>query len=133
MIDIPQIIRDDLTADTAITDLTSSRVWSERTTPPKGYKPSDGAGLCVAIRGGTTPYYRFDNNISLQIKCYAADEVGAQALYRAVYDRLHFATSADARPPIFHSACEVLGQTLEEPDTDWPFVFGFFNLVIRNV
>lgn len=132
MIDIPQIIRDDLTADTNITALTSTRIWSERTTPAKGYTPSDGAGLCVAVRGGTTPYYRFDNNVSLQVKCYAADEVAAQTLYRAVYDRLHFTTSADARPPILSAQCEVLGQTLEEPDTKWPFVVGFFSLIIRN-
>lgn len=132
MIDIPLIIRTDLLADTAISNLVDTRLWSERTTPAKGYSPNDGHALCVAVRGGTTPYYRFDNNVSLQVKCYGVNEVAAQTLYRAVYDRLHFTTSADARPPILNAECEVLGQTLEEPDTDWPFVIGFFSLMIRN-
>lgn len=132
MIDVPLTIYTDATADSAITALTSTRLWMERTTPETGYKPTDGPGLALAIRGGTTEYIGINLRTSLQVKCYAEDRPTAQSLYMAVFDRYHIVSSEFARPPILYSESETIGQTLEEPDTEWVFVLGFFSLVIRN-
>lgn len=135
MIDIPLLLRTDLLADPAISALVGDRIWASRTSPMRGWSPQDGHAICVSIRGGSQlNYVGNDLNVSVQVQCYGSTEFEANRLYRAVFDRLHVIdTSIADRGPICHTEVELMGQPLEEQETEWPFVLGFFKTIIRNI
>ena len=129
MIDAGDAIRDHLLANTALYALVGTRVYAERDVPPPGYQPvTDGACVCVKARGGVPNYTDALLEPSVQAKCYGTDETTANAVYRALYGALHNSGSGVVR----WSQCEVLGQTLTERDTGWPFVLSFHKLWIDN-
>jgi len=117
-----------LADDETLVALTSSRIYAGRDVPPVGYKPSDGACVVFRVRGGGPDYDDALLNPSVQFKCYSEDEVAAFAVYQALYDRLHNGYSAT----ILHAESEVLGQLLEEPDTEWRFVLAYFLVQIKQ-
>lgn len=124
MIDAPAVIRTYLLTQMALTTLTSTRVWSERSTPVAGYKPADGGAVAFKIRGGTTIYSGQAASPSVQFKCYGADELTANAVYRGLFDALNNKQGSGVKAAYI----DVLGQSLTEPDTGWPFVLTFYTV-----
>jgi len=127
MIDASLILYTYLT-QTTLTSLTGDRLWAERLVPLPDYKPHQGQAICFRSRGGPIDYGSQLLRISFQFKCYGLDEARAMAGYRALFDVLHDATHQE----MAHAGLEIAGQTLREPDTDWPFVLSFFGCVFKN-
>jgi len=129
LVDVLDVVRDFLIADTTgVYALTGNRIYAGRDVPPVGYALDDGACMTLRLRGGSMPYEDPHYNASVQVKCYGATEYAAETLYRAVYDRLHMGKSTT----ILHSECEILGQQLEEPGTQWFFTLAYFLVMVRN-
>lgn len=126
MIDAPAVIRDYLTSQSALTALTSTRIWAERATPMTGYAPIQGGAIAFRIRGGVPIYRGSLVSSSVQFKCYGANEAGANTVYRALFDVLHN-TNGGA---IKSAYMDILGQTLSEPNTTppWWFVLTFYTI-----
>lgn len=135
MIDDHKILRDYLVADAPLTALVADRIYAAREVPVKGWKPNSGACVVFKRRGGPpTGESGQVIIVSYQFKCYGGgandgqQTLSAEAVYRAVYDRLHFAQSYD----ILGAELEVGGNILPEPETGWPFVLAFFRLRLRK-
>lgn len=128
MIDALALIRTHLLANTALAALVSTRVYAGRDVPPPGYKPSDGAAITFKLRGGQPDYDDALLNPSVQFRCYGATELAADVCYRALYDALHNAHGAS----VLHGEIEIAGQSLEEPETAWPFVLAYFTVMLRQ-
>lgn len=123
MIDINQRILTFLLTVSPITTLTGTqRLYPGRDIPPKEYQPQLGQALVWKVRGGQTDYSNSQLNPSVQFKSYGATEVAAMTLDRALFD-------AFDRPAtgLFKSVqVEVLGQLIEEPQTNWISVLSFY-------
>lgn len=128
MIDAHAVILEYLEAQAGLVGLTDSRIYAGRDTPPVGYKPDDGVCVTFRVRGGNPDYEDALLIPSVQFKCYASSEADAWALYRTLYDAVHNGNNAE----VLHAESEVLGQLLEEPDTQWVFVLGFFVFMLRQ-
>ncbi len=129
MIDVETAIRDFLKVRPEITQYTGARIYAGRDVPPVGYSlPDNGACIVFRTRGGTPDYDDALLNPSVQFKCYGASEYLAMQVYRALYDVLHGGYDAN----ILHAEAEVLGQSLEEPETQWPFVLTYFTVMVRG-
>ena len=118
-----------LEANGALVALTGSRIYAGRDVPPPGYNPGDGSAITFRVRGG--PGFDEEDAIltpSFQFKCYGADEIKAMTCYRALVDALHNGYTAD----VLRGIQESVGQLLEEPSTEWPFVLVFFTVWIRT-
>lgn len=129
MINPPQLLREFLTAQSAITTAFGTRIWAEVDAPQPGYKPSAGKALVFKIRDGYIPtetaaYLAF----SFQFKCYGPNELAAYQGYMTLFDALNFA----ANQHIKSAEAEVLGQSLREPDSNWPYVLAFFSVRFAN-
>lgn len=125
MIDAPAILHDYLSAQSALTALTSTRIWAERADPAPGYKPGDGAGLAFRSRGGLGLDYSSQVlRLSWQFKCYGANTAAANALYGVLVDVLHDGAGVGIRS----AQLEIPGQTLagDVGGTPWPYVLTFF-------
>lgn len=131
MIDVPAIIHDYLSAQSAITTLTSTRIWAENEVTQTGYKPDDGGAIVFRIRGGRGADML---NPSVQFKCYGVTPVTANAVYRALFDALH-ETRANGYG-ISYAENEVLGQTLREPEMGpsggWIFNLSYFRFWLND-
>lgn len=124
MNDAGAMIRTSLLTQAALTAITSTRIWAERSTPIVGYKPQDGGAIAFKVRGGGLMYHNGLMSPSVQFKCYGLDEATANTVYRALFDVLHDQAFASIRA----ATCEVLGQTSLEQDTLWPFVLTYFTI-----
>jgi hypothetical protein len=122
MIDAPAILRTYLLSKTALTTLTGTRIWAERTNPPDGYKPSVGSAIAFRARGGNVDYASAVLRASWQFKCYGVDEAAANTLYRTLFNVLNDAQGGG----FFTAQLENIGQTLREPDTNWVYVLCFY-------
>jgi len=127
--DVGKAICDYLLAQASLTALTGTRIHAETDTPPPGYKPSDGGCVCFKTRGGDMRTQE-DALIlpSVQFKCYAASDVAANAVYRALFDALQGARAGTVR----WAQIEALGATLSEPETGWPFVLTYYKIHVAN-
>ena len=117
-----------LEANVALVALCGSRIYAGRDVPREGYTPGDGSAICFRIRGGIG--FDLENAIltpSFQFKCYGSTELAAMTCYRTLVDALHDGHSAD----VLRGIQESVGQLLEEPSTEWPFVLAFFTVHIR--
>lgn len=128
MIDANAKIREFLVADVPLVNLCGTRIYAGRDVPPEGYNPADGDAITFKIRGGSPDYDDALLSPSVQFKCYGATELAAMACYRALYDALHNGTGAT----VLHGESEILGQALEEPDTQWTFVLAYFTVMLRQ-
>ncbi len=129
MVNPPQRLRELLLANSTITTAFGSRVWAAVDTPQPGYKPSDGKALVFKARDGYVPtentgYLAF----SFQFKVYAANELAAWQGYMTLFDAL----DGKANQYIKSVEAEVLGQSLREPDSNWPYVLAFFSVRFAN-
>lgn len=128
MNDISKLLRDYLAANAGVSALTGGRIYAERSYPPRGVTPSAGNLLVFKARGGSVAYHSQQVMPSFQFKCYAGTELAANTLYRALFEALQ-----DMHSGVFlHGECEVLGQTLEEPETEWVFVLTYFRFAVRR-
>jgi len=128
MIDANAKIREYLLTDVPLVNLVGARIYAGRDVPPEGYQPQDGAAITFRLRGGSPDYDDALLTPSVQFKCYAATEIDAMTCYRALYDALHNGTGAT----VLHGESEILGQSLEEPNTQWPFVLSYFQIMLRQ-
>lgn len=128
MIDALDEIRDFLVANSTYTTAVSGGTYAGRSTPPVGYKPSDGACCVFTGRGGAADYEDALLVPDLQFKVYGASELAANTAYRALYDRFHDGRDAN----LIHAEIVTLGQTLEEPDTGWYFVLCYGFAMLRQ-
>ena len=124
MIDVPAVLRSYLVAQAPLATLTGTRIWSERSAPIAGYKPADGGAIAFLIRGGAVLYRGGVGRASVQFKCYGVDELTANAVYRALYDVLNNSQG----PGIKNAFIDILGQSLTEPETGWPFVLTYYTV-----
>lgn len=135
MINISQDIYTYLASVTAVTDIASSRIWADRNTPPKTYRPDDGPAIAFAARGGLPAYDSRILRVSYKFKFYGATnsptvspQLSAVNLYRATYDALQDRAFASVR----WGGCEVIAQQLEEFALNWPYTLAFFEFVPIN-
>lgn len=128
MVNVHDNIRDYLLTVPAITALTSTRIHAGRDIPPKRYSPTDGACIVFKMRGGQAIAMNSHMNPSVQFKCYGLTESLASALGRALFDA--FNTGGNQ---YFKSVeVEVLGQILDEPNTEWVFDLSFYRFWMPN-
>jgi len=123
-----------LEADSTLVALVGDRIYAGRDVPPPGYQPKDNStnnpAICFRVRGGLG--FDLENALlvpSFQFKCYGSTELNAMTCYRTLVDALHDGSSAD----VLRGIQESVGQLLEEPGTEWPFVLAFFTVHIRAV
>jgi hypothetical protein len=139
MINITQDIYTKLSTTSAITTLAGSppndRIWGDRSTPPKLYRPELGAAIAFQLRGGLPQYDARILTVSYKFKIYGSTasasispQTSAFNLYSAVYDALQDAVFGDLR----YSGAELLPQMLEEFALNWPYALGFFEFVAIN-
>lgn len=124
MIDAPAVISAYLLSKTVLTTVTGTRIWPERSTPFPNYNPTVGGAIAFKIRGGTVIYSGQAASPSVQFKCYGVDELAANTVYRALYDVLNNKHGGGIKA----ASLDVLGQSLGEPDTGWPFVLCFYTV-----
>ena len=132
MRDVHSAIRTLLVADSGLTALVNTRVFAGRDVPPPGTAPGDGACLTFRVRGGAGGYRGRDYEDALivpsvQFKCYAASEIKAFEVYRALVDALHNGHDGT----VLHAEEAGVGQPVEEPGTEWRFVLSFFEVMVR--
>jgi hypothetical protein len=135
MIDDQLILRSFLATDGPIAGLVAGRVFAARNTPPEGWNPASGACICFKRRGDG-PLDESGKVIggSYQVKCYGGGGntnqqiLSAEAVYRAVYDRLNYGTSYAVL------GCQKEGgtETLLEQGTEWPFTLSFWRAQLRK-
>ena len=107
--------------------------WPEIPANPPGLTMPDKA-ISFRISGGqSSPYLRFQR-ARLTVRCWGESSYEAMRVYRALYDRLHDSQNFIVGDVGFHGAFEsVPGEPLEDPDTDWPFVFAVYDLWLATV
>ena len=128
MVDVVEKVRSFLAANGALVAVVGTRIYGGRDVPPQGYKPSDGACVTFRVRGGLGDYEDALLKPSVQVKCYGETEAEAGAVYRAVDRALHEGRGQY----VLFGEREVLGQALEEPQTGWRYVLGFYLVAVRN-
>lgn len=129
MIDAGKQLRDLLLSKADLTALTGARIYAETDFPAKGYTPANGPAVTFRIRGGGQETQQNALlSLSVQFKCYGADEVKANQCYRALHDVLDQARSGT----VCWAEMETPGQTLREPETGWVFVLTFYRVVMNN-
>jgi NADPH:quinone reductase-like Zn-dependent oxidoreductase len=133
MIDVHSAILTVLEADAPLVALVNTRVFAGRDVPPPRTTPGGGACLTFKVRGGAGAYRGRDYEDALivpsvQFKSYAASELAAYTVYRALVDALHNGHDGT----VLHAEEAGVGQPLEEPDTEWRFVLSFFDVMVRS-
>jgi hypothetical protein len=92
------------------------------------------AMLEVLRVGGSSLVEVEEHAVRYQIKCYGGtqnfDE--AEAVYRALYDRLHGEEDEEtASGTIMDAQQEGVGQPIQDPDSGWPFILTFWQVRMR--
>lgn len=123
-----------LQAQSALTVVTSTRIWADVDQPPSSYKPADGIGICFKVRGGTDGDPRVLVHPSFQFKVYGtkpneSPELTVRNAARLLHDNLDEKTSKD----ILTVYREVMPVTLREPDAEWIYALVFYKVMIRNL
>ena len=127
--DTNAIIRTHLAADTALVALVSTRIYCPRL-PENATLPAVG----FFSRGGTSdPYIPGIVTPSVQFDCWAANQIDAREVYRALYDALQGIQDPTAGATGILSAIEeVQGQDLVDIEIPNYFrVLTFFSVMIR--
>lgn len=127
MVDIEATLRTALLANSPLAAAFGARVWAG-VTPPTGYKPADGPGALFEVRGGAPDYSSQVLRPSVQMRVFGLDEATARGAQRVLYD----AFQDMKRGRILGAQCEVLGQVLAEPETEWRFVLSYWQMQIAN-
>jgi hypothetical protein len=122
-----------LLAQSAITALTSTRIWADLDQPPKGYTPSQGVGVCFKVRGGNDGDPSVILDPSFQFKIYAATRPLCRQAARVLHDNF----DAKANKDILAVRRETLPVTLTEPTTEpeaeWTYALVFYKVMVRSL
>jgi hypothetical protein len=118
MIDHEAIVRTHLLTNTALVTLVSTRIYAG-THLPDGYTPADGPAVVFATRGGNDAYSRATTVPSMQYRCFGATPTIARQVDRALYDALQDEAGVSVRTSIR----DTYPQLLQDPETDWWYVF----------
>lgn len=128
MVSVHKSIRDYLLTVSAVTALTSARIYGGRDVPPKGYHPNLGGCIVFKSRGGQALVRNSHLNPSMQFKSYGLTEVEAEALGGALFDAFNVAGNR-----YFKSVqAEVLGQIVEESSTGWVYDLSFYRFWMKS-
>lgn len=122
--DVDALVREQLAAHATLASLAGSRIYVGRDLPA-GYTPADGPAVLARANGGT-PDYANTIRPSLQVRCYGLTEGAVREVSRAVFDALHDLRSGR----IVNAQCDILGQSLSEPDTGWLFELSYYRLQV---
>ncbi len=84
--------------------------------------------------GGRTFEYLRAQDLRIGFRCYGSTAAEAQSVYGALYDRLHDTNNFIVGTVGFHGATEeVPGVSLEDPVTNWPFVFVVYSIRVATI
>lgn len=135
MINITQEIYDYLSDVSAVTDLAGTRIWGDRSTPPKTYRPDDGPAMLFSARGGFPDYDARVLRVSYKFKFYGtpasasiSPQLGGFNLYSVTHDALQDAVFGHVR----YGGAEIIAQQMEEFALNWPYLLAFFEFVAVN-
>ena len=132
MIDTNSVLKAYLkTSGTGLYTLVGARIHMTRV--PAGFA-NTATALEVMRNGGDDDAYVAMHDPTYQIKCFGGttSHANAQAVYRALCDRLHRASNVTVTGGVIMRADqEILGQDLHDPDTGWPFVLTTFRVTMR--
>jgi hypothetical protein len=121
-------VLDFLLAQSALTAVTSTRIWSDVDEPPEGYRPSDGVGICFKVRGGVDHDPSVIVDPSFQFKVYGATEHIARQGARVLHDNFNEKANKD----ILTVRRETLPVPLQEPDAGWTYALVFYRVMVRS-
>jgi hypothetical protein len=84
--------------------------------------------------GGNTEWQLRAQTLRLAFRCYGESAEEAYEVYGALYDRLHDTQNFIVDGVGFHGATEeVPGVPLEDPTTNWSFVFSVYSLRVATI
>lgn len=127
MIDADATLRAFLAAESSLTALTSTRIYAASHLPA-GFTPNNGPALLFQSVGGQPDYSSAILSYTYQMRSYALTPTLARGL-----DRMLFAVLNESRSSKIRQAeATVLGQLLQEPDTEWYFVLASYLVVFEN-
>lgn len=131
MIDAAKVVYDYLAADPNLHNAISFRLWAEVNTPPASanYKPNQGAAIVFKSAGGGIEAADRILRNRWQFKVYGPDPYIIRTAYLALADALH---DTQGRGGIATSSLEVPGTLLSEPDTDWLYMYVFFETRMKS-
>lgn len=100
--------------------------------------PSTRAGnlksVVFRITGGVTDPDLRAQDLRVTFRCYGESHYEATRVYRALYDRLHDRQNFIVGDVGFHGIVEeVPGAPLEDPATDWPYVFTVYSVRVATI
>lgn len=131
MIDAAKVFRDYLASKDALVDEIGTRLWAELDTPPKGYKPEQGAALVFReSTGGAEAADRIERT-RWQMKIYGPSVYAIRDAYLALRDVLVQENSYQ-RAGIRSIEVESVSALLEEPETGWDFKLLFVTTRIKS-
>lgn len=120
-------IKTALATRTALTALTSTRIWPHRSMPLVGYKPTDGVALGFRVSGGGTMYQAGLMFPRVQFKVWGG-LVDDYYTVRSACGVLVDVLDGKSFGAIRMANMDGLPQVATEQDTDWPFALVFFNI-----
>jgi hypothetical protein len=139
VIDVNQVLTAYLkTTGTALYTLCGTRIWVA--TESETFK-NEQAAIVLGVVGGRSDQYLPDREIQIQAKCYGGTKQHGpcNAVYAALFDLLHGSLGPSEAGPkttahgVLVGAYETIpGQSLEDPDTRWPFVLAQFSVTVRS-
>ena len=99
--------------------------------------PSSRAGnlksVVFRVTGGSTEPVLRTQRLRVSFRCYGESHFEAMRVYRALYDRLHDRQNFRQGDVGFHGIEEeVPGTQLEDPTTNWPFVFAVYSVTVAT-
>lgn len=100
--------------------------------------PSNRAGdlksVVFRVSGGITEPYLRAQQLRVAFRCYGESHFEARKVYRALYDRLHDRQNFVIGDVGFHGVLEeVPGEEVEDPVTNWPFIFTVYSMRVATV
>jgi hypothetical protein len=132
MRDILAAIRTFLVGKPEVVAEFGSRVYAGRHLPPidgaNAYTPDLGTCLCFSLRGGSVNYCRTAHELSVQFIVYGQSEIDVMRGYGIVFDLLDDKVGDGI---VRWGQLEVAGQSLVDPETNWPMVLSFFKVWIN--
>jgi len=137
MLAATQIIWEHLTASgTGLYSLVRKRVWSPEAPRVKTRWLNDAAAVIYEVPV-EDPHSRA-NVLTCRVafSCYGgtANHAEADAVYRALYDRLHGTRGALCASGLIMEAVQESGQPgLREPETEWPFAAATYKITVQSV
>ena len=90
--------------------------------------------IAFRFSGGQSAPYLHAQQAQVNFRCYGSSHAQARDVYQALYDRLHLTQNFIVGGVGFHGASELVpGEPLEDPGTNWPFVFAIYDLWLATV